>query len=117
MSDQLYCVNNVLMALSLMRGLEDADDLHLDKALRLRSGLIEYVLKIQITDEDKRLHGGWMRAFDMTLNEYYGMDLDKYWGAYCIMAGWTMGIIPLALLEELTGECFYAPKIDSEPKE
>ena len=116
-SDQLYCVNNTLMALSMLRGLEGESDIHVRKGLALRAKLLEYIIKIQITGKDKRFAGGWMRAFDMTLGEYYGMDLDKYWGAYCIMAGWTMGILPLALLEEITGDCFYAPQINIEPGE
>ncbi|MBR4236694.1 MAG: hypothetical protein IKR85_11645 [Clostridia bacterium] len=116
-SDQLYCVNNALVALSLLRGLEDERDIHVRKGLETRRGLLEYIVRIQIGGSDTRFAGGWMRAFDMTLWEYYGMDIDKFWGAYCIMAGWTMGILPLALLEELSGECFYAPYVNHDPGE
>ena len=43
----------------------------------------------------------------MTHGEYYGMDADILWSSYCIMAGWTMGMIPLALLSRLQNECPY----------
>lgn len=106
-SDQLYVVNNALAALSVLKALPDNTGVNKDKGLEIFKGLIEYVTKIQIKSDDKRFNGGWMRAFSITHQEYYGLDLDKFWGAYCIMAGWTMGIIPLALLSELTDDCPY----------
>ena len=106
-SDQLYCVNNAIAALSLVCTLRDGG-IHREKARGILKGLMEYIVKIQITAPDKRLHGGWMRAFSMTLGEYYGLDMDLYWGPYCIMAGWTMGILPLSLLAELEGTCPYS---------
>ncbi len=106
-SDQLYVVNNALAALSVLKNIPDGTGVNKEKGLKIFSKLIQYVIKIQINSDDKRFHGGWMRAFSMTHQEYYGLDLDKFWGAYCIMAGWTMGIIPQALLTELTGECPY----------
>jgi hypothetical protein len=48
-----------------------------------------------------------MRAYCMNLGEYYGLDADSLWSSYCIMAGWTMGIIPLSLLSTLDGRCPY----------
>ncbi len=48
-----------------------------------------------------------MRAYSITHEEYYGLDADLLWGSYCIMAGWTMGMIPLALLYELKNDCAY----------
>ncbi len=106
-SDQLYCVNNTLAALSLTRELPD--DTRINKALasEMQMRMLEFVLKIQIDSDDKRFNGGWMRAFSITHGEYYGFAKDKFWGPYCIMAGWTMGIIPQALLTELTGRCPY----------
>lgn len=107
-SDQLYCVNNALAALSIARGLTGGVDAH--KAGEVFNQLLDYTVKIQITEDDPRLRGGWMRAYDTTLDEYFGLNLDMFWGPYCIMAGWTMGIIPLALLYELMGECPYICK-------
>ncbi|MBE7085120.1 MAG: hypothetical protein E7368_03600 [Clostridiales bacterium] len=69
--------------------------------------MLDYVIKIQIVDEDKRFNGGWMRSYSITHEEYYGLDADLLWGSYCIMAGWTMGMIPLAILYELKEDCPY----------
>ena len=106
-SDQLYCVNNALAALSLVKLLPDDSKVDKKKGMALYEGLLSYVVKIQIKSSDKRFNGGWMRAFSITHGEYFGLDMDKFWGAYCIMAGWTMGIIPIALLSELNGKCPY----------
>ena len=51
-------------------------------------------------DEDNRLCGGWMRAYDMENGEYYGINKDLGWGPYCIMGGWIMGFFPLLLLAD-----------------
>ena len=106
-SDQLYVVNNSLVALSVLKSLPDSTKVNKQKGLKMFDSLLKYTAKIQITSDDKRFNGGWMRAYSVTHKEYYGLDLDKFWGSYCIMAGWTMGIIPLAMLTELTGECPY----------
>lgn len=106
-SDQLYCVNNTLAALSVLKQVPEDSDINKTKGMAMFRRLLEYIVKIQIVSEDKRFQGGWMRAYSMTHEEYYGLDLDKFWGSYCIMAGWTMGILPLALLSELTDECPY----------
>lgn len=106
-SDQLYCVNNALAALSLVRELHDDTGINKELALDIQRRLLEYVVKIQIVDDDKRFKGGWMRAFSISHGEYYGLARDRFWGPYCIMAGWTMGIIPMAIHSELTGECPY----------
>ena len=103
-SDQLYCVNNILVALSLLKKVDDKK-INKEKGLKIFQNLLDYVVKIQIVSEDKRFNGGWMRAYSMTQEEYYGLDADAFWGSYCIMAGWTMGMIPLALLYELQDEC------------
>ena len=106
-SDQLYCVNNILVALSMLKALPDGTKINREKGLEIFGGLLDYVVKIQIVDEDPRFGGGWMRAYSITDEEYYGMDADVLWSSYCIMAGWTMGMIPLALLYELWNECPY----------
>jgi len=106
-SDQLYCVNNTLMALSLIKKLPENTNINKQKGMDLYNSLLKYIVKIQIVDDDKRFNGGWMRAYSMTHKEYYGLNLDYTWGPYCIMAGWIMGILPLTLLSELTDEDFY----------
>lgn len=106
-SDQLYVINNSLAALSVLKKIPNETAINKEKGLAVFEKLIEYVTKIQIVSDDKRFNGGWMRAYSITHQEYYGLDLDRFWGSYCIMAGWTMGIIPLAILSELTDECHY----------
>ena len=101
-ADQLYCTNYVFAALSVLRG--KTSDPRVEKMYRK---LKTFLLNIQIVSRDKRFNGAWMRAFDMEYGEYYGLLLDRDWGPYCIMAGWTMGIIPLVLLDELYSEKFF----------
>lgn len=106
-SDQLYCVNNALAALSLLTEVSCGDKVNKEKGLKLYKSLLDYIVKIQIVSDDGRFNGGWMRAYCMNLGEYYGLDADSLWSSYCIMAGWTMGIIPLSLLSTLDGRCPY----------
>ena len=40
-----------------------------------------------------------MRAFDTVAGEWYGLNKDMDWGAYCVMGGWVMGYVPMALME------------------
>ena len=101
-ADQLYCTNYVFAALSVLRG--KTDDPRVERMYR---ALRSFLLDIQIVSPDKRFDGAWMRAFDMECGEYYGLLLDRDWGPYCIMAGWTMGIIPLVLLEESGANAFF----------
>ena len=68
---------------------------------RIQKKLIRFTLDIQITEQDKRLCGGWMRAFDVETDEYYGCDKDYGWGAYCILTGWVTGAIPIVFLDML----------------
>lgn len=109
-SDQLYCVNNILAALSLLKKVDPNGKVNVEKGERIFHALLDYVVKIQIVDDDKRFMGGWMRSYSMTQEEYYGLDADILWGSYCIMAGWTMGMIPLAILYELQNDCPYVKK-------
>ena len=101
-ADQLYCTNYVFAALSVLRG--KTDDPRVERMYR---ALRSFLLGIQIVSRDRRFDGAWMRAFDMEYGEYYGLLLDRDWGPYCIMAGWTMGIIPLVLLEESGANAFF----------
>ena len=70
--------------------------------------MIRFLLDIQISEPNARLRGGWMRAYDMGSGEYFGVNKDKDWGAYCIMAGWVMGFLPLLLLEEMGAPSIYS---------
>lgn len=107
-ADMLYCNNFVLCALSIICGMERPHSIDLDLARDLHGKLKDFILAIQIKDRDPRFDGGWMRAFDMDHGEYYGLNKDKDWGAYCIMAGWITGFIPLALLHEPGGPSIFS---------
>ena len=98
----LYCNDYVFAALSVLR--EKTDEPRVERMYRQ---LKSFLLNVQIVSEDKRFNGAWMRAFDMDYGEYYGLLRDLDWGPYCIMAGWTMGIIPLVLLDELFSKHFF----------
>jgi len=45
--------------------------------------------------------GGAVGRFGLApgrLGEWYGLNKDMDWGAYCIMGGWVMGYVPLSLM-------------------
>lgn len=108
-ADLLYCNNFVLNALSILRNLPPARRGRIDRETveKLYDRLRSFWLERQITSPDPRLDGGWMRAFDMDSGEYYGLNKDLDWGAYCIMAGWVMGFVPMVFLEERGGRSFF----------
>ncbi len=108
-ADMLYCNNFVLIALSILRKLPEdrVRTVNMELAQRMYRKLREFILRIQIQSSDPKLDGGWMRAFDMKLNEYYGLNKDMAWGAYCIMSGWITGFIPLVFLYEDVPESFF----------
>ena len=98
--DMLYCTNNLLGCFTLISKMKNAHSINTDLAKRMRRGLVDFVLSTQITEDDDRLRGGWMRAYDMASGEYYGVNKDLGWGPYCIMGGWIMGFFPLLLLAD-----------------
>ena len=99
-TDVLYCVNNLLGCFSLIASMKNAKGIDTERADLMRKRLVRFVLNIQITEKDRRLNGGWMRAFDMETHSYFGVNKDRDWGAYCIMGGWVMSFIPLLLMAE-----------------
>ena len=108
-ADLLYCNNFVLNALSILRNLPPARRGRIDCGTveKMYGKLRSFWLERQISSPDPRLDGGWMRAFDMGSGEYYGFDKDLDWGAYCIMAGWVMGFVPMVFLEERGARSFF----------
>ena len=98
--DVLYCLNNLLGCFSLIGSMTNPCAIDTKKTASIQKKLIRFTLDIQLAEEDKRLCGGWMRAFDMQTASYFGVNKDKDWGAYCIMGGWVMGFIPLLLMAE-----------------
>ncbi|MBP5640626.1 MAG: hypothetical protein J6X55_14175 [Victivallales bacterium] len=108
-ADIMYCVNFVFISLSVL-GKLPANRIHtinMDKVKTMYQKIRSFLLRIQIVSPFAKLDGGWMRAYDMQLDEYYGLDLDMDWGAYCIMGGWVMSFIPLVFLYEGTSDSFF----------
>ncbi len=108
-ADILYCNNFVFNAASVLVRLPEAKRKGVDmaKAMRLYSDVRRFLLNAQIESGDPRFDGAWMRAFDMDIGEYYGLNKDKGWGAYCIETGWVMGFIPVVLLYEGATDSFF----------
>ncbi len=60
--------------------------------------LTAFLCRIQIESRDHpELNGGWYRAFDYRLWEYWGSNADAGWGAWCIESGWTQAWITSVL--------------------
>lgn len=68
-----------------------------------------YFRLAQIHSADRKLDGGWTRAFDVSRNEIYGIPHDVGWAPCCMETGWTnadilMGFELRALLDDKYGE-------------
>ena len=100
-ADILYCNSQVLSATTQMLKMaaERRCAVDMEKVRTLNAGLRRFFLDAQIASDDVRLDGGWMRAYDTACGEWYGLNRDMDWGAYCIMGGWVMGYVPMALME------------------
>ena len=114
-SDQLYSINNLLMALTALSKAKHTENVQMEKVNEMRQKTLDYITRIQIAHPDPQYNGGWMRAFDVTRWEYYGLNVEALWGSYCIMAGWTMGILPLELLANVTGNNHYIVDREENP--
>ncbi len=106
--DFLYCVNNILGSYSLAKRMTRNLRVNTNKLLTIGNKLLSFVIRTQIMDVDNRIDGGWMRAFDLSNMEYYGVNRDKDWGPYCIMGGWVMAFIPLIMLGEIGENSIYS---------
>ena len=108
-TDILYCDYLVLNALSVMLKLPESrrGTVDLPAVRKLYAALRAFLLKVQIASDDPRFDGAWMRAYDMDIGEYYGLDKDTGWGAYCIETGWVTGFIPLVFMYEDASESFF----------
>ncbi len=108
-ADIMYCVNFVFISLSVLTKLpaHKRHAVNMDKVNAMYQKIRRFLLRIQIASPFAKLDGGWMRAYDMQLDEYYGLDLDMDWGAYCIMCGWVMAFIPLVFLYEDSPDSFF----------
>lgn len=101
-ADQLYTNNFLLMnmwELWKATGKESYQELYND--------LSSYMCRIQISSTDPRYNGGWMRAFDLHHDEYFGNNGDTGWGPYCMESGWTNGIATAGLLLNLLDKSLF----------
>ena len=108
-ADLLYCNNFSLAALSLLVKLppEKVKGVDMVRARNIYGKLRDFICKVQISSPDPRVDGAWMRAYEMDLGEWYGLDRDAGWGPYCIETGWTMATIPVVLLFEGTDRSYW----------
>ncbi|MBR5586387.1 MAG: hypothetical protein IKW02_00330 [Clostridia bacterium] len=104
--DLMYCQNTMTYTLNILKKCRTSG---FNKALALKmlEKSVGFLTKTQITSQNKLLSGGWMRAYDMDLGEYYGCDKDFAWGAYSILTGWVTGAIPITFLDMLGMESMY----------
>ncbi len=98
--DLMYCQNTLLQNINVLRksGVQGEIKELADDMFR---GIMSFLLNVQIVSDDKKISGGWMRAYDMDLDEYYGCNKDFAWGAYSILVGWMTGSIPIVFLDVL----------------
>jgi hypothetical protein len=60
--------------------------------------LARFLCRIQVrSDRHPELDGGWFRAFDFRLWDYWASNADAGWGAWSIESGWTQGWITSVL--------------------
>lgn len=60
--------------------------------------LARFLCRIQVRSErHPELDGGWFRAFDYRLWDYWASNADAGWGAWSIESGWTQGWITSVL--------------------
>lgn len=104
--DLMYCQNTMFYILNILRKCEDKG-FNKKLADEMFDRVVDFMLNIQIVSDDKRISGGWMRAYDMDLGEYYGCDKDYGWGAYSILTGWMTGAIPIVFLDMLGMDTMY----------
>ena len=108
-ADLLYCNNFSLAALSVLMKLpaNRQKGIDMERASRIYTRLRDFLVGVQIASDDRKFDGAWMRAFDMDIGEYHGLNKDAGWGPYCIETGWTTGTITLVLLFDGNPESYF----------
>ena len=108
-ADLLYCNNFSFAALSILAKLppEKVKGIEIDRARRIYAKLRDFLSDVQIESPDAQFNGAWMRAYDMDIGEWHGLDKDAGWGPYCIETGWTMGTIPAVFLFDGRPESYF----------
>jgi len=70
-----------------------------DKMFRgLWEDIARFFCLAQIQSKDKTIDGAWARAFDMELQEIYGVPHDVGWAPCSVESGWTVGEILMGLM-------------------
>ena len=108
-ADILYCNNFAFNAFSVLSKLpaERVRRVDVTRAKDAYRKLRDFLVRIQIKSVDPKFNGAWMRSYDLDIDEYYGMDKDVDWGAYCIECGWIMGYLPLVLVDDDTEGSYF----------
>lgn len=108
-TDLLYCDYVTFNALSVLMKLPRERCRGVDRAAveRLYRGMHAFLRRVQIASDEPKFDGAWMRAYDMDIGEYYGLDKDRDWGCYCIETGWVTGFIPLVFMYEDAQDSFF----------
>ena len=60
--------------------------------------LADFLIRIQVKSEAHlELDGGWFRAFNYSIWDYWGSNADAGWGAWSVEVGWTQGWVSTVL--------------------
>jgi hypothetical protein len=60
--------------------------------------IARFMASVQIHSDDKKINGGWTRAFDVERMEVYANPYDIGWGPWSIESGWTVAEIVSGLI-------------------
>lgn len=91
--DLLYTCNFAMLGLHEAAA-ATADPFYVQAADKLT----RFLCRIQVRSErHPELDGGWFRAFDYRLWDYWASNADAGWGAWSIESGWTQGWITSVL--------------------
>ncbi|MGB9876191.1 MAG: hypothetical protein ACPLPS_00300 [bacterium] len=75
----------------------------------------DFLARIQMRSEDKRIDGAWVRGWDLENWECFGAPYDPNYGPYSAYTGWMNSIIDIAYALFLLNENpFPTPKIDEK---
>ena len=61
--------------------------------LELWESISKFMMKSQISSNNKDINGAWARGWDVELNEIFALPNDVGWGPWCIESGWTVAEI------------------------
>jgi len=92
-ADMLYVMPNVLFGLN--EAVAATGD---EKLARAADRVAEFLIRIQARSEaHPELDGAWFRAFDFGRWDYWAVNGDAGWGAWCTETGWAQSYIVASL--------------------